>query len=791
MEQKAVHTILEEDIYPNIDRFKLLKDLGPENKKNENGKWYVLCNCPVCGEKEAYLYNNNHIIYCNRKDKCGNSTSIWDYVKEHNGFTTQGEVLKYLADSAGYELPALGSEQMKNYDKMLKRANLLNDAQKYFQECLQKTEGQKSLQYLKEKRNYSDDVIHKMQPGHVTGYQETVHHLNSLGYTTDDIEKELKHLKEREGIHTVSIPLYDEKGYLKQIITRSIDDESKNKYLPLTTVAQTDLFVNIDRAYGNKDLIVVEGYFDALHLSAVGFDNAIGIRGSSITSAQLKVLKGMEVQRVFLCLDQDEAGIKGTLSSIKKLNEAGIEIFIISLPKQFKDPDQLLSECKDGPSQFKILKDAADSCGTWLGTHIPQKYDLSKENGKRDAIYEVSEWYKELNVLDKEALREASSKSLSIPEEHWKEVEVIAAEVKYEKDCADWVKQAQQLINEGRYNEIDQLQRPIDPKKSGATNIKFLNELDKNFLVDDPPKMPYLIGIREGQTTLPFIVRGIVGSVVALGGTGKTHYLTQLALSIATCQDFLHHYPVKEKGRVIYIYGENSCDDIHRLLHKTAKGLFSFPENAPVSEKEMKKDAVNNLGIMSVHGIDASFIDKEGEPTVFYQDFCRDLNNLANKSESGLSLVVIDPASRFLGAEAENNSALATKFIALLEAITQMKGNPTVLFAHHMNKGSITSESNQGSARGSSALTDGPRLQINLENVGQKGLMKFQVKQKMAKSNHTKIIDDASLEKDQDGCLKYADELSKSSSESKGNACNKKKGNKSINNSYVKDIQDC
>jgi len=72
MEQKAVHTILEEDIYPNIDRFKLLKDLGPENKKNENGKWYVLCNCPVCGEKEAYLYNNNHIIYCNRKDKCGN-----------------------------------------------------------------------------------------------------------------------------------------------------------------------------------------------------------------------------------------------------------------------------------------------------------------------------------------------------------------------------------------------------------------------------------------------------------------------------------------------------------------------------------------------------------------------------------------------------------------------------------------------------------------------------------------------------------------------------------------------
>ena len=74
---------------------------------------------------------------------------------------------------------------------------------------------------------------------------------------------------------------------------------------------------------------------------------------------------------------------------------------------------------------------------------------------------------------------------------------------------------------------------------------------------------------------------------------------------------------------------------------------------------------------------------------------------------------------RFLGAEAETDNAAATQFISLLERITlELKGKPTVLFGHHMNKSGVSgTNTDQAAARGSSALTDGVRFQINLEKA--------------------------------------------------------------------------
>ena len=100
--------------------------------------------------------------------------------------------------------------------------------------------------------------------------------------------------------------------------------------------------------------------------------------------------------------------------------------------------------------------------------------------------------------------------------------------------------------------------------------------------------------------------------------------------------------------------------------------------------------------------------DKDGNATEFYNRLFKLIQKIANETDEGIALIIFDPASRFLGSEGEINSFMATKFIAMLEAMTQLKGNPTVVFAHHMNKSSISKDTDQGSARGSSALTDGP-----------------------------------------------------------------------------------
>ena len=85
--------------------------------------------------------------------------------------------------------------------------------------------------------------------------------------------------------------------------------------------------------------------------------------------------------------------------------------------------------------------------------------------------------------------------------------------------------------------------------------------------------------------------------------------------------------------------------------------------------------------------------------------------------------------------------------------IGELKGKPTILFGHHMNKtafGNVNTD--QGSARGSSALTDGVRWQANLEK--QKGEEKQNhVILRVVKTNFTILPPAQLLEKDVEGVL--------------------------------------
>lgn len=82
-----------------------------------------------------------------------------------------------------------------------------------------------------------------------------------------------------------------------------------------------------------------------------------------------------------------------------------------------------------------------------------------------------------------------------------------------------------------------------------------------------------------------------------------------------------------------------------------------------------------------------------------------------------------------------------------------LPGNPTVLFAHHVNKFSIQqgNSQNQSAARGSSALTDGVRWQANFSKLSQsdKDLAVF----KITKSNFTAIPEEIYVKRDPDGFL--------------------------------------
>jgi len=296
----------------------------------------------------------------------------------------------------------------------------------------------------------------------------------------------------------------------------------------------------------------------------------------------------------------------------------------------------------------------------------------------------------------------------------------------------------------------------IKSKIQNKINIEFLSEKKTNFITEEPPEQPKLLSIISGgNTTTAFLPKGIVAMIIGAGGIGKTHFLTQLAISIANNEIFLNKFITNEKGNVFMVLGENNENDIHRLIHKTVKHLYPTTKS-----KSDKIDFIKRLAISTVTGMNASLIDKNNEPTKFYKNLLQDLKD--KEPANGWSLIILDPIARFLGGNAENDNSAATQFISLLEKIAiELKGNPTVLFAHHMNKSGLSGvATDQGAARGSSALTDGVRWQINLEHIKKSGKAEndkeYEVKKftlRHVKSNHTAIIKPQTVIRDDFGNL--------------------------------------
>ncbi|MGB7127578.1 MAG: AAA family ATPase [Candidatus Rhabdochlamydia sp.] len=300
------------------------------------------------------------------------------------------------------------------------------------------------------------------------------------------------------------------------------------------------------------------------------------------------------------------------------------------------------------------------------------------------------------------------------------------------------------------------MEKTLSSQKPAAFQMKFISEQPVNFLLEEAPKMPRLINHMEGSCLKAFIRKGIVGMLVGSGGVGKTHALAQLAISITTGIPWLGKYPVEKTGYVFMGMGENSEEDIHRLLRKTVKRLFQ--EQASFFDKNSLLEASKRLAVASFNGSDSSFICK-GRPTQAYELLLHELKE--KEPKEGWSCIILDPISRFLGADAETDNASATRFIALLEKLTlELEGHPTVLFGHHMSKNAQAARNtDQGAARGSSAITDGVRWQANLEKV-HKTLSSEEEEYELdqiilrgVKSNFTAILPSLRLKKDEDGIL--------------------------------------
>lgn len=237
-------------------------------------------------------------------------------------------------------------------------------------------------------------------------------------------------------------------------------------------------------------------------------------------------------------------------------------------------------------------------------------------------------------------------------------------------------------------DKIDQLEKNT-PDTLGPLITSGAECFTYNDLSGDPPGQPFIVE--------QFLPANIVGSVIATGGTGKTFFLIQLAMSIASGIKFFD-WNVPERGNVLFLAAEEQRDDFHRRVHAIRQnwGLGDWSESMEL------------IQFISVSGVSFKLDVEETTNLQNIEDHVRSTQP---------KLVIIDPARRFMSGD-ENDSESASKFITALEAIKN--ANPvkatTVLFSHHTSKFGAENQ-DQHSARGSTALTDNPRWQVNMAKI--------------------------------------------------------------------------
>ncbi len=88
------------------------------------------------------------------------------------------------------------------------------------------------------------------------------------------------------------------------------------------------------------EVIVVEGYFDAIAMHQAGLEHAVATSGTALTTDQARLLKRM-ASRVALTYDGDRAGQEAMMRSLRTLLAEGLDVVVVDLPPG-EDPDTLV-----------------------------------------------------------------------------------------------------------------------------------------------------------------------------------------------------------------------------------------------------------------------------------------------------------------------------------------------------------------------------------------------------------------------------------------------------------------
>lgn len=574
---KDITAWIREELYPVL--FDRIPEALPEHSWTQDGRGW---------KSKTYLDGSPHR---DRSDKTkvlkaqpgrifeegGDGKSLVDYVMERDRLPFI-DAVKKLAAVAGLQLPSLDVKDQEAYRKAQQRTGLLEEATSYMSWALLHADGKRAdavREYL-QGRGWTMAEVEAVGLGYLPSWEKLKAYLVGKGHTEQEVEEALAIGKDgRLGdSHTLAIPYRSGSrilGYAFRTVTGA-----EPKYINSTGLDRKAGLFNLSPLKGEKDLVVVEGYLDALHATAKGLENVVAVGSSHLGLEHVQDAVAKGARKVTLCLDADEAGRKGTDQALEVLKSfPRLKAYVAQLPEGQggkMDPDQLIQE--QGIDALRAV--VAGAMYAWeyklaqllepftKGELLPKEVDQLLERSlmiandlvdplDRDRFTSVFLYQVEGLGVTKESLQGAQE-----------QLRYERDREKQRKDLVSLVSTVNREIEKDPTAAIDQLEEGLRSLRR-ERGSKLLHPATYSGWLDHMGKS--LPALRTGYAALDAVARIPQAAITLVAGRprhGKTTVMMNLLLSMAEL------YPTKRF--LFFTYEEPSAHILTKLLNRTLGG---------------------------------------------------------------------------------------------------------------------------------------------------------------------------------------------------------------------------
>ena len=356
---------------------------------------------------------------------CHKGGDVFTFVSEIEKLSFK-ETIEFLAERGHVTLPTIENDGFNEKQYLKDRMYKVNiEATKFFHERLYQPLAKIAQNYVKE-RKLDNSTLKAFKIGYSGEYNELYKHLKSKGFKDNEIlATGLVNRNDRGEFidryrKRLMFPIMTVSGKVVAFGGRRLDNNEKTaKYINsnenLIYSKKQHLFaLNIAKQSDSKQLILVEGYMDAISLHQRGIHNAVASLGTALTEEQGRLLRRYSEQ-VLMAYDSDGAGQEAIMRGLEILQNQGVDARVIQMDGA-KDPDEYI--IKYGSERFNLLAKNAISLVEFKVKMLKNKYDLTNATDKVRFLKEITKVLSEVeNKIEKEIYISKISEQYSISKE--------------------------------------------------------------------------------------------------------------------------------------------------------------------------------------------------------------------------------------------------------------------------------------------------------------------------------------------------------------------------------------